>query len=160
MAAPKDNTFWKLRSKHGRDKIFSDPNVLLGECYAYFEHCDKNPWYKNEAIKSGEQVGKTVKVPTQRPYTLTGLYVFLNIDRKTWALYKDREDFIPVIAHVEDIIYTQKFEGAAVGAFNATIIARDLGLKDGQDFTTNGKDMYSGMSEEQIEERIKKLLGK
>lgn len=31
---------------------------------------------------------------------------------------------------VETTIYTQKFEGAAVGAFNSNIIARDLGLAD------------------------------
>lgn len=35
-----------------------------------------------------------------------------------------------VTTYVEEIIRTQKFEGAAVGAFNANIIARDLGLSD------------------------------
>jgi hypothetical protein len=38
-------------------------------------------------------------------------------------------------------MFTQKFEGATVGAFNANIIARDLGLKDQTDVTTNGNDI-------------------
>lgn len=28
MGAPKGNQFWKLRSKHGRDKLFSSPEIL------------------------------------------------------------------------------------------------------------------------------------
>jgi hypothetical protein len=139
MAAPKKNNFWMLRSKHGRDMIFSSPSVLMEECYGYFSHCDKNPWYKSEAIKSGEKTGKIIKVPTQRPYTLTGLFIYLDINRSTWDLYRDREDFIAVITHIEEIIYTQKFEGAVVGAFNANIIARDLGLADTNKTELSGK---------------------
>jgi hypothetical protein len=154
MAAPKENTFWKLRAKHGRDKLFSDPDTLLSCCYEYFAQCDKNPWYKNEAIKSGDRVGETVKVPTQRPYTQTGLFIFLNIDRRTWDLYSKREDFIPVITHVEDVIYTQKFEGAAVGAFNANIIARDLGLKE----STENKNTNTNYTSEPLTvEKIKEI---
>ena len=29
MAAPKNNSFWKMRSKHGRDKIFKTPEIML-----------------------------------------------------------------------------------------------------------------------------------
>lgn len=54
---------------------------------------------------------------------------------------KNDEDFLHVIARVEETIETQQFEGACVGAFNANIIARKLGLSDKQevDHTTQGK---------------------
>ena len=39
-------------------------------------------------------------------------------------------EFSSVITRIRETIYQQKFEGAAVGAFNANIIARDLGLAD------------------------------
>ena len=47
------------------------------------------------------------------------------------------KDFTRVITHVENVIFTQKFEGATVGAYNANIIARDLGLIDHQEITKN-----------------------
>ena len=43
---------------------------------------------------------------------------------------------------MEETIETQQFEGACVGAFNANIIARKLGLSDKQevDYTNAGKE--------------------
>jgi hypothetical protein len=88
MGAPVNNTFWKQRSKHGRDLIFSNPTILLEAAEEYFEWADANPWHKNEAIKGGDMAGKIVQVPTQRPYTLKALCHFLDIDFNTWLLYK------------------------------------------------------------------------
>lgn len=127
MAAPEGNQFWKLRSKHGRELIFSSPTILWEACSEYFEETDKRKWVRKDWVgKDAHEVARE----TDTPYTLTGLYVFLDIDRKTWDLYRIREDFIPVTTRVDQIMFTQKFEGAAVGAFNANIIARDLGLVD------------------------------
>lgn len=131
MAAPKGNQFWKARSKHGRDKIFSSPDILWEACTEYFEWVDKHPLMAAELVKFQGRY-RTAKVAKMRAMTLTGLFIFLDIDKKTWALYKDREDFIPVITRVEEIIITQKFEGAAAELLNANIIARDLGLADKQ----------------------------
>ena len=134
MAAPKGNQFWKLRSKHGRELIFSSPTVLWEACVEYLEATDARVWVKKD------WVGKNA-IPVDRetvpPYTLTGLFVFLDIDRKTWDLYRNREDFIPVVTRIEQIMYTQKFEGATVGAFNPSIIARELGLKDTSEVNIN-----------------------
>lgn len=143
MAATKGNQWWKLRAKHGRSKIFSSPEMLWDSCVEYFEATDKRKWNKVE-YKSTTKGLRKVNIPTDTPYTLTGLWVFLGIGQATWSDYKNKEgykDFSIVINQVESIIYTQKFEGAAVGAFNANIIARDLGIKDNTDITTNGKDL-------------------
>ncbi len=130
MSAPNGNQFWKLRSKHGRDLIFSSPTILWEACVEYLEATDARKWVKKDWVgKDAHEVLREVDTP----YTLTGLFVFLDIERKTWDLYRQREEFIPVITRVEQIMFTQKFEGASVGAFNANIISRDLGLKDTSD---------------------------
>jgi hypothetical protein len=144
MAAPLNNNFWTLRSKHGRDKVFSNPVVLLDAVSEFFEYVDANPWFKNEAIKGGDKAGEIVKLPTQQPYTLKGLCHFLDIQFPTWQLYKERDDFKEVISRIEDFIYNQKFIGATVGAFNANIIARDLGLVDKKDVTSDNESLGKG----------------
>ena len=44
MAAPKGNQFWKLHSKHGRDTLFSTPDLMWEAACEYFQWCDDNPW--------------------------------------------------------------------------------------------------------------------
>jgi hypothetical protein len=138
MAAPKGNKFWKNRSEHGRDKIFSTPEMLWEAACEYFEWCDENPWLEQDWVgKDGDQVEKR----HPRPFTLTGLCVYLDCGEETLRRYgKDDsyKDFWGIYTRVEQIIRTQKFEGAATGFFNANIIARDLGLTDKTDITTGG----------------------
>ena len=132
-AAPKGNQFWKLRSKHGRDKIFESPEILWEACQEYFEATDKRKWKK---IEFNGRDATRCEIDIDTPYTLAGLCTFLDINVRTWNDYKNREshrDFLPVVIRVEQIMFSQKFEGAAVGAFNANIIARDLGLRDSKD---------------------------
>lgn len=126
-AAPIGNQFWKLRSEHGRDMIFSSPEILWEEAVKYFEWCEENPWVQQNWVgKDGDEVQKN----HIRPLTLTGLCVFLDISEMTLREYGKRQDFVAVYTRIEQIIRTQKFEGAATGFFNASIIARDLGLVD------------------------------
>lgn len=134
MPAPIGNQFWKLRSKHGRDKIFQTPEMLWEAAQEYFEATDRRKWVKKD------WVGKDaipVERETDTPYTLSGMFVFFDINKTTWDTYRQREDFSAVVARIEQIMNTQKFEGATVGAFNANIIARDLGLREIQDHNIN-----------------------
>ena len=135
MGAPKGNSFWKLRSKHGRDALFATALLLWKAAEEYFAWCDENPWIKKEAIKGGDMAGTTMDVPTQRPYTLSGLMLYCDAGEAWWKQFKQSDtaknkDFSSVIDRIEQVINTQQFEGATVGAFNANIIARKLGLSD------------------------------
>lgn len=130
MPAPVGNEFWKARSKHGRDLIFSSPTVLWEACCEYFEYVTNNPWYKAEAIKGGDLAGTLINLPAILPFTWDGLYLFLGTNRSTFDLYEKKEDFIAVTTQVRQIIFNQKFTGAATGFFNPSIIARDLGLAE------------------------------
>ena len=136
MAAPANNQFWKLRSKHGRDKIFETPDLLWEAACEYFEHTDERKWVKKDWV--GKNADK-VERESQTPYTIGGLCLYLDCSREWWTKFRaeKREDFLPIVTRIDEIIYTQKFEGAAVGAFNANIIARDLGLKEQSDVNLN-----------------------
>lgn len=141
MAAPKGNQFWKLRNKHGRDKLFASPQLMWEAACEYFEWCDNNPWVKNEVIKGGDMAGTIVAVPTTRPYTLSGFMFYAGAEESYWRHFKaeGHHDYSPVIKKIEAVIDTQQFEGASVGAFNANIIARKLGLADRSDITSGGE---------------------
>jgi hypothetical protein len=132
MAAPIGNRFWELAENAGRPKAYK-PEKLWEEAKKYFVWCEDNPWQKNEALKGGDFAGQIIKIPTSRPFTISGLCVFLGITTQTYDSYQRTEEFLSVTTRIHDIIYTNKFEGAAVGAYNANIIARDLGLADKSD---------------------------
>jgi hypothetical protein len=137
MAAPQGNEFWKHRSKHGRDKIFSSPEILLEEALKYFQWCIDNPLI--ELDYRGKDA-KPVEIPKMRAFTWDGLELFLGVESlreyKTNETYKE---FSQVITRIGKIIYDQKFTGAAAGFLNPNIIARDLGLKEQTDVTSLGE---------------------
>ena len=136
MAAPAGNEFWMLRTKHGRDKLFSDAAVFWEECLKYFKWCRENPLI--EIDFRGKDADR-VEIPKMRAFTWSGLEVFLDVDLRRYRdVTNDHignfdEDFVQVLMRVSRIIYTQKFEGAAAGFLNPNIIARDLGLTDKQE---------------------------
>lgn len=138
------NQFWKQRSKHGRDKLFTSPELLWEAACEYFQWCDENPWETKQTVTKTN--GKEVReAPTSRPYSLSGLCLYLNANQWWWHQFKaglddkDDKDFSHIISRIEDIIETQQFEGATVGVFNANIISRKLGLADKQQQEITGK---------------------
>lgn len=128
MAAPIGNKFWKLRSRHGRDTLFASPELLWEAACEYFEWCEANPLI--EVDYRGKDLAR-VELPKMRPFTLHHLCNYLDCGAAYFRQFKsDVEGFSTVVTRIEQIIYTQKFEGAATGFFNANIIARDLGLHE------------------------------
>lgn len=134
MAAPVGNEFWKARSSHGRSPIFKTPDDLWEACCEYFAWVEANPLYEAEAFAYQGTV-KVESLPKMRAMTVASLCIFLDISFKTWTEYREREDFIQVTTRVDEIVRTQKFQGAAAGLLNPNIIARDLGLIDKSEAT-------------------------
>lgn len=143
MGAPVGNQFWKLRSTHGRERLFETPEILWEACAEYFETCDENPFIKQEAktvnIGNYQSEIAIADMKVMRPYTIQGLCRYLNANTQYFNQFedslKDKEDerskgFSLILTRVREIIYEQKFSGAASGFFNAMIISRDLSLKD------------------------------
>lgn len=129
MAAPKGNAFWKERSSHGRNPIFAAPDDLWAAASEYFEWVEANPLWEDRIV-SYQGVTTHEPVCKMRAMTISGLCIFLDLGRRTWDEYRANKDFLPVATRIEEIIRTQKFEGASADLLNANIIARDLGLAD------------------------------
>jgi len=141
MAAPKNNQFWKARTKHGRDKLFASADALWDACCEYFQWVDDHPLVGTELVKFQGKY-KTAKVNKMRAMTVKGLCIFLDIDTSTWYAWAKDDDFSSITTRVDDIIETQSFEGAAAELLNPNIIARKLGLGDKTTLTgANGKDL-------------------
>ncbi len=121
-----------------RPRLFETPQELWDACVAYFQWADRNHLEQIEifSTKAGIVTGRK---PLKRVYTVEGLCVHIGITARSWFKWKSpnhpnyRGDLAEVIEYVEAIIYEQKFTGAAVGLFNASLIARDLGLADKQE---------------------------
>lgn len=150
MAAPVGNQFWKIRSKHGRDTIFSSPEKLWEAAAEFFEWCDKNPLI--EIDFKGKDADR-VELPRMRAYTLHGLCIYLGCNTQYFTQFKqsktyaESEDFSVIVTCIEEIIYNQKYTGAAAGFLNPLMIAKDLGIKDRVDMTTNGESMNAPIIE-------------
>jgi len=146
MGAPEGNQFWKLRSKHGRNKLFETPELMWEAACEYFTWCEENPFYETVLGKGSGKVimddngefhvaPDTVELPKMRPFTLYGLCIYLDCSTGYFREFKKdcSKDFVSVVTRIEEVIYNQKYSGAASGFLNPNIIARDLGLIDKQD---------------------------
>ncbi len=170
MAAPKGNEYWKQVRQfvEGTQKKYEKPVDLLNEAEKYFEWSDANPLKEEQIIpkpwKELDKDGKLIKhhshsivlINHPRPYTISALCLFLGICEDTFSNYGKKEGYevyFGVVRAIKQMMYSQKFEGAAVGMFNANIIARDLGLKDRSDVTSNDTEIDNNVTVEIVRKK-------
>ena len=159
MSAPLGNKFWEARSKHGRDRLFESADALWEACCEYFEWVEANPLYE---MKAFAYQGVVVQEPVakMRAMTIGGLCIFLDIDEVTWRRWREVEDFCTVISRAEQIIYQQKFTGAAADLLNPNIIARDLGLAEKKQVESNSTvKVAADMSPQDAARAYQELMG-
>lgn len=161
MAAPKNNNYWQFRNKHGRDFKYT-PEALWDEAVKYFEWMSQRVWNKKEAIKSGDLAGTIMDVPTQTPMSIESFCLFADIDDNTFLRYEKAEgyqDFWDVTTRIRKVIESQQLEGATVGAYNANIIARKLGLADKtENKTEHSGEIKTGFASEKQEKEFNEFL--
>lgn len=152
MPAPKGNEYWKMAVNPGRNRIFATPADLWEAAIKYFNWCSSNPWMKNEQLKKpivtthttpkGRKKSKAqyiVQIPTERPFTYAGMCAYLSVSRRYFNSFKAEmekkkedasdtlaEEFLEVLARIDDIMHAQKLEGALVGTFNPALVASEL----------------------------------
>ena len=166
MAAPEGNQFWKIRSKHGRDKLFATPELLWEAALEYFEWCDAHPYRKPEQKKGNtiipknfegdiSQLDNVIELETMRPYTMQALCLYLDCGVNYFNQFEDRlkgkEDelskgFSFVITRIREIIQSRQIEGGMIGAYNPMLVSRIQGLTEKQDITSNGETVVSSVS--------------
>lgn len=158
------NRFWEARSSAGANPRFESAEDLWKACCEYFEWVDANPLWEDKLVTFQ---GSASHEPTakMRAMTIAGLCLFLDISQETWRLWRNnRPDLLAVITRAEEVIFAQKFAGAAADLLNANIIARDLGLADKSELT--GKDggpvEFSGDAPSEIDQarRVAFALGR
>jgi hypothetical protein len=159
------NQFWKQRTKHGRDRIFNEPEILREAAETYFQWIDEHPIYKAEQKKGNtiipkdsnltdKQFDKVInpiaELPMIRPYTIEGLTLYLGVSVRYFDEFersldgKNDEkslDFLTVLTYIKQTIRQSQFEGGAMGYFNPMIVSRLLGLKERTDVTTNDQEI-------------------
>lgn len=123
----------------GRDPEYETPEDLWTKCLEYFEWVQNTP-LKSSQVISFQGVGTLVEVPRMRAMTIDGMALHLGISSKCWREYSQKVGFGSVTTRAEQVLTSQKFEGAAADLLNANIIARDLGLRDKTEATLQNPD--------------------
>lgn len=127
----------------GRPLAFSTTEELEDMIRRYYERCELK----------------------EKPLTLSGLAVFLGIDRKTLYNYSQKDDFFPTIKVAKDIIQADMEERALNGQSNATFsifaLKNNYGWQnvdkiESENVNTNINNNidFSNMSTEQLKELI------
>jgi hypothetical protein len=144
MAARKGNSYWKLAKGFGvgAEKKYT-PEELWATAVEYFHWVEGHPLYEEEVFGTG----KSMMVARMRAMTVIGFCLYAHIGRRTYDGYCADEAYLPITTRIRDVIYTQKFEGAAAGLLQPNIIARELGLREHTDHTTGEKPIeFSGFN--------------
>ena len=155
MAAPKGNTYWKRVKnwKCGADVKYT-PEALWAIALEYFEDIEKTPLKEEKVFGTGVRM----KVSKMRAMSIASFCVFAQIGKSTFDGYTANEAYSGITTRIRDIIYSQKFEGAAAGLLESNIIARELGLTDKKDLTSNGKNIFSvTVQDKATEEAVNEL---
>ena len=132
-------SFLQLSNNVGRPRKIESPEHLISLVDEYFQWVEDNPFIEEKA--AGSYLGEVVthNVYKMRPRTLISMLNYIGMIHQTWLNYKERPEFLGVCKEIEAQIQDQKYQGAAAGFFNHAIIARDLGLIDRKDTTTDGQ---------------------
>jgi hypothetical protein len=164
MSAPLGNKFWQLRSKHGRDKLFSTPELLWEAAVEYFEWIEDNP-LKEEKVFNYQGEIVRANVSKMRAMTLSGLCLYLHCNDNYFRVFKNQlpegeQDFNKVISEIESVIYNQKFQGASADLLNANIISMELGLRQKIDNSLSNPDgtpIYTPLNDTQVDKIINEI---
>lgn len=149
----KGNKVWQMREFPGRKTAHENAEALWEDAVKYFEWAINNP-LDNYVI----QAGKRIFAPSIRAFTLYDLChhmgrggTYLNdiedrvigkTDPNKEGYSKKEADFSHIVKVIREVIYNQKYQGAAAGHFKENLIARDIGLHE----SVNNK-LYSGNDE-------------
>lgn len=117
--------------------IFQSPEHMLDWAVKYFTWMDQHP-LKEETVFHYQGNLTYANTSKMRAYTMTGFWAFTGITSMTYEVYKAQEPFTEVCLFIEQCVRLQKFEGAAAGMLNATIISRDLGLAERSELSGPG----------------------
>lgn len=132
----------------GRPRIFKTPEDLYKKFLEYKKYAKEN---KIEIAIPNHKTGSSTIIEQEPPLTWSGFesYLFEKDICKDAHHYRENtdgryEEFRGIIRAIGEIMYTDKFNGAAVNKYNANIIARDLGLADKKEIKGHQEVKFKG----------------
>jgi len=127
--------YWQRRPD--KTQVFETADELYAAAAAAFDWLHTHPKRKQVLFHNKGAVVRTYET-MERPFTKNAVAMCMGISVQCLDGYRKRPGFEEIMEWLDGVIYTQKFEGAAVGTLNANFIARDLGMADRSEVT--GKD--------------------
>lgn len=122
------------------------PAELMQRGVDYLEFMRDRHWNKVEVLKGGEMAGTFYDVPTSCPLDIKSFFLFAGFGARRWQKYRENEAYEDVCDWIEDCIELQNYEGAAVGVFNANLVARRHKIADKHDTTVSAApEQITGM---------------
>lgn len=113
------------------------PELLWRLACGYFEAAENDVIMQRDFIRSGLDAGRIIEIPRRRPYSLTGFEMYVEaygIRARLSDFFTNRDSKYPgfeaVCNRIRSIITQDKYDGAAVGIYNANLVIRDLGLTE------------------------------
>lgn len=147
MAAPQGNEFWRLRSKHGRDRKIKSPEELATLFDEYQQLINDNPFEEQDWVgKDAIPVIRFKKRPMLKPEF--AVYCGLCEWNMIAELKKVSNDFSKIVTHIESTIASHNIAGSAAGFLNSNIIARVEGLSDKRETNVTVSEMPAWMKDE------------
>lgn len=117
-----------------KEKYIKSPEYLLELFERYVLHTKATPKQENVLHQKS---GEIIQVPRERPISFVGFenWLFKEGIISQLRSYEQNENesytaYLPIISRIKAFIYEDKADGATVGIFNASIIARELGLTE------------------------------
>ena len=117
-----------------KHKYIKSPEQLWGYFCDYVKHESQNPMFKADYVgKEGERVN----TPLQVPITFEGFECYLadldiiqDLGHYAANTGGNYESYCTIITRIRKNCFVQNYKGAAVGLFNANLVAKKLGLVD------------------------------
>ena len=131
----------KAKNKGGRPKKYSELELFQKKTDEYFKMCDEK----------------------EKPYTITGLCLYLDICRDTLIEYEKREEFTDTIKRAKNKVENYVEENSLMGKLNPTVsifnLKNNFGWKDKTEIETNQNIKVDNPYKELSTEELKKLAG-
>lgn len=157
MPAAHKNKHWLLRKHDGRYKTYT-PEQIAEEAIKYYKDVLDNPMYEPTLVHKDHTI---VDVPKPRVISEKGFYLHLKIRKQTWLNYKSNDkaykDYFDITTRICDQIYVYKFDGAATGLFQQSIISRDLGLVEKKEITKEKTKINIIVQDQETKDLLDKL---
>lgn len=120
----------------GRPRKIDSPEQLWDLYEQYKKWAAKNPWYRNELIRSGSRSGEIMQIPLSRPLTVWGFATFLGISRNGLLVYGKEEshrEYFGTYQRIRSDMAQHTIEGGLLEGYNPNLVARIEGIRDTAD---------------------------